>query len=648
MPIMTPLAAASLALSPLFCDHMVLQQGLQNPIWGSDVPGETVSIAIDGASTHEKVDAVADANGRWTARLPELPAGGPYTITVDGSDEDRISDVLVGEVWLVSGQSNMEFMVKQADGAEEEIAAARNPQIRHFKVAQNAQKDPVATVPGAWVVESPESLGDFSAAGYYFAKEINGSLGVPVGIINSTWGGTCVEAWTSLDVISRYLPDEEIHPTPASEERARVALEQYRLQSVAWRNEHMPRDPGNDGFAAGWANTGFDDSGWGRMHLPRYWQSDGLDFNGTIWFRRHIDIPLAWAGRELTLSLGAIDDYDTVYFNGVPVGATGRETLNSYQVKRTYTIPANLVKAGDCVISVRVFDDYGDGGFAGPASAMLVTAAGDAKNSVEIAGEWLYKVEHNVGKVPVTVFAGSPSPPPGATPQNRPAWLYNGMVNPLVPYGIRGVLWYQGEQNQDNWQTYGERVRAMIRDWRARWGEGNFPFYYVQLAAYGGTLADWAELRAQQDEALKEPNTGRALAIDIGNKTDIHPKNKSEVGRRLALQALANVYGRKVADTEGPVFAGAKIEGAKVRIHFTHADLLRTHGGGAVLAFEIAGEDGVFHPAVAVIENGEIVAEAPGVAEPKAVRYAWANAPDVNLENGEGLPCAPFRCLLAK
>jgi sialate O-acetylesterase len=649
MPVATPLAASALVLAPLFTSHMVLQQGRQDPLWGRDAPGSSVAITVSGGEKPVTVSAKADAEGRWNAALPELPAGGPYTITVEGSSTVTLDDVLVGEVWLASGQSNMEFQVSRASNAADAIANADNPQIRHFKVAINAQGEPVETASGTWECASPDTVGDFTAVGYFFAQDLYAELGVPVGIVNSTWGGTCVEAWTSREVISKYVPEEEITDTPESREKLKQAYDEYLEVARQWRLANLPADPGNDGLAAGWAAPDFDDYGWDTMDLPRFWQSAGLAFNGTIWFRLHVDIPAEWAGKDLQLSLGAIDDYDTTFFNGVEVGSIPRGTQDSYQTRRLYKVPASLVKAGETVIAVRVFDDFGDGGFSGPAAKMTLSCPeAAAPGAIPLEGEWLYKVEHNIGKVAVEVFKGSPPPPPGSTPQNKASWLYNGMISPLVPYGIRGALWYQGEQNESNWQTYGERVRAMIRDWRSRWGEGDFPFYYVQLAAYG-TAADWPELRLQQDEALKEPNTGRALAIDIGAKGDIHPTNKLEVSRRLALVALKETYGKPVAETSGPVYASAVAEGPKVRISFTHAEALATSdGSGAVLGFEIAGADGVFHPAQAVIDGANIVVTSPDVTQPAALRYAWASCPEVNLVNGAKLPCAPFRCLLGK
>ncbi len=639
-------AAASIALAPLFTDHMVLQRDMQNPIWGRDIPGNPVVVIVDGPGIRFDAATEADEDGRWMLKLPELPVGGPYTIMVDGTEDFVLKDVLVGDVWLASGQSNMEFEVQNVYNAKLEIATARNTQIRHFKVEQSAKSEPQERVNGSWEVASPQTVGSFSAVGYFFARDISDRLGVPVGIINSTWGGTCVEAWTSLDVISKYVDPEEINPSPATIEKQKQAYANYLETARAWRIEHMPADPGNFALAKGWAKADFDDAAWGTMKLPGYWQNRGVQTNGVIWFRKSVQIPTLWAGKELTLSLGPVDDYDTSYFNGTLVGETPRGTPDSYQLARNYKVPAALVKGGKAVVTVRVFDDFGNGGFGGVPSAMWLAPADGSAPAIPLAGDWCYMMEHDIGVVPSSVFAGSPGIPGFTQPQNRPAFLFNGMINALIPYGIKGAIWYQGEQNESNPDTYGERVRAMIRDWRARFGVGDFPFYYVQLAAFRAGRP-WAPLREQQDAALAEPNAGRALAIDIGNATDIHPRNKQEVARRLALNAFANTYGMSGVEFSGPVYEKALVEGASVRVSFRHAaDLHTLSYAPIVTGFELAGEDGVFHPAEGRLEMSSVVVTSKAVKEPRQMRYAWADCPVVNLVNGEGLPAAPFRCEL--
>jgi NADH-quinone oxidoreductase subunit N len=322
--IATPVAAAAFALAPLFTDHMVLQQDRSNQIWGCDSPGSPVVVSVDGPSC-ARVEVVAGADGKWSAVLPALPAGGPYSIVVDGSADEVLDDVLVGEVWLVSGQSNMEFLVSQAMQSGLEKVSAQNPRVRHFRVAQQASDSPAWDVDGEWVVAAPDTVGGFSAIGYYFGRDLAARLDVPVGIINSSWGGTRVEAWFSEAEAARHVPAEELHPTGDVEARRKLAYERYLEEARVWRLEHMPADPGNFGFARGWAGADFDDSAWGVMDLPGYWQRKGLILNGAVWFRREVEIPASWAGRDLVLSLGAVDDYDTTYFNGVCVGEVPRD-----------------------------------------------------------------------------------------------------------------------------------------------------------------------------------------------------------------------------------------------------------------------------------------------------------------------------------
>ncbi len=644
MPGITASAAAAFALAPLFTDHMVLQRGMENPIWGREIPGNTVVVIVDGPDFNFDIATEADGEGRWMIKLPELPVGGPYTIFVDGSGNDeKLEDVLVGDVWLASGQSNMEYTVQNVYNAKLETATANNREIRHFKVPQNAQEAPQDEIEGTWEVASPSTVGNFTAVGYFFARDVSERLNVPVGIINSTWGGTCVEAWTSLDVISQYVDKEQINPSPETKAKQAKAYADYLEIARAWRIENMPQDPGNFGYDKGWANADFDDSAWKEMKLPVYWQNRGLKLNGAVWFRMAVDIPAEWAGQELTLSMGRVDDFDITYFNGQAVGETPRGTPDSYQMARNYTVPASIVKAGRAVVCVRVFDDFGEGGFGGVPADMWLAPKGSEGAKLSIAGNWRYLVEHDIGITPASVFAGSPGIPGFTQPQNRPAFLYNGMIHALIPYGIKGALWYQGEQNESNPEPYGELVRAMIRDWRNRFGLGDFPFYYVQLAAFN-SAHPWAPLREQQDAALAEPNTGRALAIDIGNAVDIHPRNKQEVARRLALNAFANTYGIEGVEFSGPVFESASIEGAAIRIRFSHANDLHTLCDAPIATgFELAGADGVYHPAEGRIKKGELIVTSEAVPEPLYVRYAWADAPVVNLVNGEGLPAAPFR-----
>jgi sialate O-acetylesterase len=427
----------------------------------------------------------------------------------------------------------------------------------------------------------------------------------------------------------------------APAELARLTAD-YQAKVAAWEKTVFPADPENTGLAQGWAKPDFDDSAWRPMPLPVLWQTRGLEFNGTIWFRRAIEVPAAWAGHDLALNLGAIDDFDRTYFNGQPVGATGAETTGAYQVRRRYVVPGKLVHPGRNVIAVRVFDRFGQGGWSGPARLM---AAGptDAEGGLPLAGDWRYAVEHEIPLVSGDVYQTAPAVPPGISTQSNAATLFNGMIAPLVPYGIRGAIWYQGEANVDEAASYRARFTAMIRDWRARWGEGDFPFFFVQLASFRATPG-WPLLREAQAQTLIEPATGMAVTLDIGNPTDIHPRNKQDVGHRLALLARAQVYGEPSLETAGPTLERTEVRGKEVRVHLSHAGGLRARGGAAVVTgFALAGADGVYHPAAARIDGSGVIVSSDAVPAPHTVRYAWADCPTANLENAAGLPAAPFR-----
>jgi sialate O-acetylesterase len=411
-----------------------------------------------------------------------------------------------------------------------------------------------------------------------------------------------------------------------------------------WEQKNTVVDTGNEGVGRGWAGPELDDSDWKTMELPQYWEKAGLDVDGAIWFRRTLEIPADWTGRDLVLTLGSIDDFDTTYFAGAQVGATGRETPGYWSHPRRYTLPGSAVRAGRTVIAVRVFDRAGEGGFGGPASAMrLELAAGDGAQPILIAGTWRYQIERGVPSV--TPDWGSQ--PVAPDQQGAPTTLYNAMIAPLTPYAIRGAIWYQGENNAGRAFQYRTLFRALIRDWRRAWGLGDLPFDFVQLANFMARPeqpgeSEWAELREAQAMALVEPNTGMATAVDIGEAGDIHPLNKQEVGRRLALVALARTYGQAI-EYSGPVYRSHAAKGAKVRLRFDHAAGLAPRDGTAIKGFAVAGGDRHFVWAQALIDGDSIVVWSDTVPKPVAVRYAWADNPDANLVNGAGLPAPPFR-----
>jgi sialate O-acetylesterase len=638
-------ARADVRLPALIGDNMVLQQGRKARVWGKAAPGEQVTVAIAGHTER----AVADAAGRWETFVGPLKAGGPFTLTIAGRNTLTINNVLVGEVWVCSGQSNMEFHLSQANGGMQAAAEANYPEMRLFTVRRATSAAPLDDVDGRWVVASPQTAPSFSAVGFFFGRELYQKLKVPVGLIHSSWGGTPAEAWTSQQTLAS-LPDLKPILERYDRERNDPNIGRDYAQKLAlWQRTYTQQDPGNAGEAMGYASPTLDASGWQRMTLPQYWESAGLNIDGAVWFRREVDVPADWAGRDLVLSLGPVDDFDTTYFNGTRVGATGPETPDSFSTPRVYKVPGSLVRAGRNLIALRVFDSSGNGGFAAvPGQMSLSTENAQPQHVVSLDGPWSYKVEAEFKPVQPD-YSKMPAQPPGPKNPNSPSVLYNAMLAPLTPYAIRGAIWYQGESNAGRAYQYHALFPAMIRDWRAAWGEGDFPFYFVQLANWKARPQDsidseWAELReAQAMTARTVPHTGMAVTIDIGNPDDLHPRDKLDVGTRLARWALAETYGRK-AETSGPLYRDFRIEGDKVRLRFTHAAGLRAQPAGAALrGFFVAGADHKFYPAEARVEGDSVVVSSKSVAQPLAVRYDWADSPDGNLYNSDGLPASPFR-----
>jgi len=619
----------TVAPNPLFSDNAVLQQGRETPVWGTAAEGETVTVAIAG----KEASGIAKG-GKWLVRLPALPAGGPYTMTISGAGSVlKIPNLLVGEVWICSGQSNMERQLGLRQGQQpidrwqEEVAAANYPEIRQFYVPQKTALSPATEVSSKWVVCSPATVADFTAVGYFFARDLYQARRVPIGLIHSSWGGTPAEAWTSLASL-RQLPDFAGPVDQVEKMAAAVKAGTYDYSKIlkGWYTTH---DAGVTGKPV-WSAPDLGSAAWDRQELPGFWEAAGLpDFDGIVWYRRTVELPADWAGADAELHLGAIDDLDTTWINGMEIGST-----NGWRVPRIYRVPASALKPGTNVVAVRVLDTGGGGGLWGGDDAMrLVSLAPGNLPPIALAGSWQRKVSLS--------FANTPKPPAdyGSSPA-APASLYNGMIAPLLPYGIRGVIWYQGEANVGREKQYQKLFPAMIADWRRAWDEGDFPFLFVQIAPWKGMTP---EIREAQLLAWKRtPNTAMAVTIDCGDAQDIHPTRKQPVGTRLALGARALAYGEKI-EFSGPVFEAAQTSGSRMVVRFSHLGGGLVARGGALVGFTLAGADKVFHPAKAVIEGDSIVVSADGVAQPAAVRYAWANVPEGNLFNAAGLPASPFR-----
>ncbi|MBC6991166.1 sialate O-acetylesterase [Hymenobacter sp. BT491] len=639
------IAQATVRLPKLVGDNMVLQRDAKLPIWGWADAGETVTVTFRGKSYTAKPGG---SEGKWTVMLPATPSGGPYDMTIKGSNTLQIKNILIGDVWLASGQSNMEMPVKDQPGgysavrnADQEVAGANFPQI-HFldvknTVASKPQRDIEST---GWQVCSPQTVAEFSAVAYFFGRDLYQRYHVPIGLISSTWGGTEVESWTSAEAL-KVLPDFRSRIAAMQQEKRDINQIQtdYINSLKAWQNSPAGKDHGRLPDSKSWADPDFNAQDWKTMNVPGLWeqQPELSTFDGVVWFRKEVTLPAANAGKPLQLALGQIDDNDSTWFNGVLVGTT-----SGYSEKRRYTVPATLVKEGRNVVAVRVVDNGGGGGLWGlTADFQLIAGAGSTP--VPLAGAWQYKPAYDPASVPKTPF-------PKGLP-NNPTVLYNGMIAPLIPYALKGFIWYQGESNSDRAYQYRTLFPTMIKDWRTRWEQGDLPFLFVQLANYQHDQPqpaeyEWAELREAQAMTLSLPKTGMATTIDIGSPDDIHPLNKQDVGKRLALAAQKVAYGDTKIVASGPTFKSMQVQGKQVRLTFDNVGgglILKDKSGDYLKGFAIAGADHKFVWAKGELQGNTLVLSSDQVPAPTAVRYDWSNNPFPNLYNKEGLPAYPFR-----
>jgi sialate O-acetylesterase len=619
-------AHANVTLPRIFGDNMVLQRNKPIPVWGWAGANEKITVQFN-----KQVKTVkADKAGQWKIALDPEQAGGPFTLTVKGKNSLTINNILVGEVWICSGQSNMEWPVNSSNNREEEIRNANYPQIRHIKIPNITATSPLKDIPsGDWKVCTPENVPAFTAVGYFFARELNKQLNVPIGLINTSWGGTMVETWTSKEAFENSEEFKTLFanaPVANLEENAKKQAQQL-IQKI--EAQQGPLKAGME--TTGWNSLTLNDDNWAHMQLPGVWETRGLtDMDGIVWFRKTVNITDAQAGKTATLELAKVDDIDETWVNGVKVGGTAQ-----YDADRKYTIPAGVLKAGKNVITVRATDGGGGGGIYGDAAAMKLTVDNQAQS---LAGDWRYKVE----ALQVNSKLG---------PNSYPTLLFNSMINPLIPYAVGGAIWYQGETNAGRAYQYRKAFPLMITDWRTRWDQGDFPFYFVQLASFNAGNGDtkkgstWAELREAQTNTLALPNTGMAVTIDIGESKDIHPRNKQDVGKRLAAIALNNIY-QKNGEYSGPTYQSMKTMGNKIELTFTHAasGFMAKDKYSYIKGFEIAGADQQFYFAQAQVVGDKIIVYSDKVAAPVSVRYAWADdMPEANLYNKEGFPALPFR-----
>ena len=630
LPVLAQAPAAHVRLPRLVGDHMVLQREMPVAIWGWADPGGVVEVRLGDASAR----AVAGSDSLWEVALPPMAAGGPYTVTVAGAETLAVRDVLVGEVWLASGQSNMEFSLRRVDNAAAEVASADYPEMRLLSAPYRYALTPQADMGGdGWQVVTPDTVPSFSAVAYLFGRQIHTELGVPVGLIDASWGGSTAEAWVSSEALTR-LPDVAplVAPFLADAEGASAALlAENETGLAAWRGAMQTADAGLAARPT-WHDASFaTPADWETMPIPGRWEENGLPgLDGTVWFRRSVTLPADWAGANLEFRAERIEDQDSTFVNGVFVG-----TETQVGDTRAYRVPASILRPGENVVTVWVHDRTGFGGLT--TEPMLVHPDG---RTLSLAGDWAYHVG-------VKIPRDGPAQPRLLWHQ-QPGLLFNGLIAPLERLRIRGALWYQGESNTKRAEGYRTLLPTLIDDWRTRWKEGAFPFLVVQLPNFHRRRDDpnapssWATLREAQLEATRLANTDVTVTIDVGNPADIHPTDKQTVAARLAASALAGVYHRDVVGS-GPTFLDMTRDGASARLFFGDVGGGLVAHGDTLSGFAVAGPDHRFVWADARIEGHTVVVSSPDVPEMVAVRYAWADNPAAALYNAEGFPASPFR-----
>lgn len=657
---------ADVKLARLLSDGMVLQRNAPIKIWGKADPGERVEVKLGDTGKF----AFADEAGEWQVVLPKRPAGGPFTLTATGKNSVTVKDVLIGEVWVASGQSNMEWVLFNAFEGQAEIAASEDSQLRMFTVQKTVAANLKDDVVGAWQSAGPATSGGFSAVGYYFAKKLRKELGVPVGVIHTSWGGTRIEAWTEKKTnLALGMTPKDYAVQDAGGEVSPARKAAYKRAVDAWKAAGSPTgafsDPGRSPKTVGWEKPGADTSSWKTVTVPGTWEESGVEelasVDGAVWLRREFEASAAVAGSDATLHLGAIDDTDVTFVNGVLVGSLGPETPNVWEAKRVYRVPKGTLKPGKNVVAVRVWDAQGGGGMTGPADELYLnvpTVAAGVSQRITLGGTWSYQLER--------VRPSDPGPEPSGLDANSASVLYNGMLWPLRRYAIQGAIWYQGESNAGNPELYRKQLPAMVENWRRIFENPDASFYAVQLAPYMKINPEpedtgWARLREAQRAAMASmKHTGMAVITDVGEENDIHPRRKGPVGERLALLALKDKYGKKNLAYQGPTVKSVSVgKSGSVVVRFANAfgglvatptdSAGRPVEAGNVVGFAVSGTDGKFVFASGKIlgdDRVELTASVAGL--PTAVRFGWANFPIVNLKNGAGIPAVPFEYPLKK
>lgn len=633
---------ADITLPRLISDGMILQRNVPLTIWGWADPEENVFLEFMG----EQYNEVADKFGKWKVQIPPQNAGGPFEMKIQGNNLVKIKNIKIGEVWICSGQSNMELPVDRVAVAYPGLVEhASNPDIRHFGVATTYRfKDEANDFEsGEWLETNPENILNFSAVGYFFAQALYEKYQVPIGLIRIAVGGSPAEAWLTEETLKKYPEDYQTLQKYKDNDIV-DSIKRHDAEVVeAWNRSLDDHDAGLVADIS-WKEDGVDFSHWEKIDIPGLWtenlfKSDESNqsgwINGVIWFKKEVEVSADQLGESAMLVLGALVDRDEVYINGVKVGTTGYR----YPPRR-YLIEAGVLRPGKNIITVRLVSNSDPGGFVPDKFYGLVLG----NDTLSLEGEWYYKVG----------YASTPLPEGQVTFHYQPGGLFNAMVAPLKNYQVKGVIWYQGESNVGQAKKYKSLFQDLISDWRNHFNDLELPFLFVQLANYLETSelpveSEWAELREAQSAALKLPKTGMAVAIDVGEWNDIHPLDKETVGKRLALAGSAIAYGEHDLIYSGPIQKDSRISGDQVVISFDHtgSGLMIKEGDDKLKGFAVAGYDEVFHWARAKIENDEVVVWHEDVPYPRIVRYAWSDNPvEANLYNLEGLPAAPFQIKL--
>jgi len=621
---------AQLSLPAIFTDNMVLQREAPIPIWGWAKANEKVEVRLNKQTKSTK----ADKTGKWMLYMDAEKAGGPYTLQVKGKNMLEFKNVLIGEVWLCGGQSNMEFQVGYTGNWQmgvmnykKEVANANYPKIRRIKIEHKINSIPEnqATTTG-WSICDTGTVSYYSAVSYFFARTVYDSIQVPIGIIDDNWGGTNIETWISRE---GFESSEEFKEMIGRMPRIHLdSLSKLSIRGSEKRIERMQGTLFSELNPKDFHQPQFDDSKWQTLIQPGLWEAQVLgQLDGVVWLRKTITLSAEEANQDAVLHLAKIDDNDETYVNSVKVGGIDR-----WNADRIYTLAPGILKEGKNVIAVRVIDTGGGGGIYGSESEVKISLG---QKDISLAGDWKWQVE-SILKL--------------TNENSLPSLCYNAMIHPIVPYGIRGVLWYQGESNAGRAYQYRKAMPLLIADWRKKFGKPDMPFYYVQLATYttygnSNEGCDWAELREAQALTLSVPNTGMVVTTDVGDPTDIHPTNKQTVGIRLAAIALNNLYGKSLV-CRGPNFKDFEVNANVATISFnnTEGGLYTPDKYGYIRGFEIAGNDSVFHFAKAFIKGDKIQLYSDMVQNPIAVRFSWiGDASESNLFNKEGFPAEPFR-----